>query len=48
MPPDHRAALKEIRTFPSLVRNLRDAMGWLIDAGGFEALSPRYFTSRNV
>jgi len=37
MPTDHRAALKEIRTFPSLVRYLRDAMGWAIDAEDFEA-----------
>src|SRR3970040_1885684 len=39
---DHRAALKEIRTFPSLVRYLRDAMGWPIDAGDFEALTFEY------
>jgi hypothetical protein len=42
MPTDHRAALKEIRTFPSLVRYLRDAMGWPIDAGDFEALTFEY------
>lgn len=42
MPPDHRAALKEIRTFPSLVRYLHDEMGWPIDTGDFEALTFEY------
>jgi predicted helicase len=42
MPTNLRAALKEIRTFPSLVRYLRDAMGWPIDAGDFEALTFEY------
>ena len=42
MPTDHRAALKEIRTFPSLVHYLRDAMGWPINGGDFEALTFEY------
>ena len=36
MPTDHRAELKNIRTFPSLVRYLRDEMDWPIEAGDFE------------
>ena len=39
---DHRAALKEIRTFPSLVRYLRDEMGWPIDREDFEELTFEY------
>lgn len=39
MPTDHRASLKEIRTFPSLVRYLRDEMGWPIDRDDFEELT---------
>ena len=39
---DHRAALKEIRTFPSLVRYLRDEMGWPIDRDDFEELTFEY------
>lgn len=39
MPTDHRAALKEIRTSPLLVRYLRDEMGWPIHGGGFEELN---------
>ncbi len=42
MPTDHRAALKKIRTFPSLVRYLRDEMGWPIDNGDFEELTFEY------
>jgi hypothetical protein len=42
MPTDHRAVLKDIRTFPSLVRYLRDEMGWPIDAGDFEELTFEY------
>jgi hypothetical protein len=42
MPTDRRAALKEIRIFPSLVRYLRDAMGWPIDAGRFEEVTFEY------
>lgn len=42
MPTDHRVALKEIRTFPSLVRYLRDRMGWPIDGGDFEELTFEY------
>jgi hypothetical protein len=36
MPTDHRAELQKIRTFPSLVRYLRDEMGWPIDQSSFE------------
>ena len=39
---DHRAELKTIRTFPSLVRYLRDEMGWPIDAGDFQELTFEY------
>ena len=39
---DHPAALKEIRTFPSLVRYLRDEMGWPIDREDFEELTFEY------
>ena len=42
MPTDHRAALREIRTFPSLVRYLRDEMGWPIGADDFEELTFEY------
>ncbi|OIP35551.1 MAG: hypothetical protein AUK27_04180 [Deltaproteobacteria bacterium CG2_30_66_27] len=36
MPTDHRADLKKIRTFPALVRYLRDEMGWPIALDSFE------------
>jgi len=42
MPTDHRAVLKEIRTFPSLVRYLRDEMDWPIDTDDFEELTFEY------
>jgi len=42
MATDHRAELKQIRTFPSLVRYLRDQMGWPIDRGSFEDLTFDY------
>src|SRR5439155_13225731 len=42
MPTDHRAELKKIRTFPSLVRYLRDEMGWPIEAEDFEELTFEY------
>src|SRR6266550_1877638 len=42
MPTDHRAAPKKIRTFPSLVRYLRDEMGWPIDNADFEELTFEY------
>lgn len=42
MPTDHRADLKKIRTFPALVRYLRDEMGWPIDTGDFEELTFEY------
>lgn len=43
MPIDHRTELKEIRTFPSLVRYLRDEMGWPIDRGSFEDMGDLFF-----
>ena len=42
MPTDHRAELKEVRTFPSLVRYLRDQMRWPINGGDFEELTFEY------
>jgi hypothetical protein len=42
MPTDHRAALREIRTLPSLVRYLRDQMGWPIGTDDFEELTFEY------
>ena len=42
MPTDHRAVLKDIRTLPSLVRYLRDEMGWPIEGGDFEELTFEY------
>ena len=36
MPTDHRKELSNIRTFPSLVRYLREEMGWPIAQGDFE------------
>src|SRR6266545_1540026 len=40
MPTDHRAELKEIRTFPSLVRFLRDRMEWPIVTADIKRLRP--------
>jgi hypothetical protein len=42
MATDHRAELKKIRTFPSLVRYLRDEMGWPIESDDFEELTFDY------
>ena len=42
MPTDHRAELKKIRTFPSLIRYLREEMGWPINTGDFEELTFEY------
>jgi hypothetical protein len=42
MATDHRAVLRGIRTFPSLVRYLRDEMGWPIDTEDFEELTFEY------
>src|SRR4051794_5072366 len=39
---DHRAELKSIRTFPSLVRYLRDELDWPIDSDDFEELTFDY------
>jgi hypothetical protein len=42
MATDHRAELRKIRTFPSLVCYLRDEMGWPIDTEDFEELTFEY------
>lgn len=42
MPTDHRAELQNIRTFPSLVKYLRDEMNWPISTGDFEELTFEY------
>ena len=42
MPIDHRDTLRSIRTFPSLVRYLRDEMGWPIDSDDFEEVTFDY------
>ncbi len=42
MVKDHRKELHEIRTFPSLIRYLRDEMGWPIDSDDFEDLTYEY------
>jgi len=46
MPTDHRAALREIRTFPSLVRYLRDEMDWPIARDSFEDVDDLFFDFR--
>ena len=42
MPTDHSAKLREIRTFPSLIRYLHDEMGWPIGTDDFEELTFEY------
>src|SRR4051794_36076221 len=42
MPTDHRNTLRGIRTFPSLVRYLRDEMSWPIDSDDFEEVTFDY------
>ena len=42
MAVDHRAELKRIRTFPSLVAYLRDELGWPIESDDFEELTFPY------
>ncbi len=42
MPTNHRAELQDIRTFPVLVRYLRDEMGWPIERDDFEELTFEY------
>src|SRR5262245_60729276 len=42
MPTDHRRELKKIRTFPSLVRYLREEMAWPIRGDDFEELTFEY------
>ncbi len=39
---DHRAELKGIKTFPSLIKYLRDEMGWPIDSDDFEEITFQY------
>src|ERR1700674_2604488 len=43
MPTDHRAELQKIRTFPSLVRYLRDEMGWPIARDSFEDVDDLFY-----
>jgi len=43
MPTDHRDELKKIRTFPSLVRYLRDEMGWPIQQESFEDVDDLFY-----
>ncbi len=43
MPIDHRTELKKIRTFPQLVRYLRDEMGWPIEQDSFEDDEDLYY-----
>src|SRR2546430_17121665 len=43
MPTDHRTELKKIRTFPQLVRYLRDEMGWPIEQDSFEDDEDLYY-----
>ncbi len=42
MQAEYRAELQKIRTFPSLVRFLRDEMGWPINTNDFEELTFEY------
>ena len=39
---DHHAELRKIRSFPSLIRYLRDEMGWPIEGDDFEDLTFEY------
>ena len=43
MPTDHRTELKNIRTFPQLVRYLRDEMNWPIEQNSFEDDDDLYY-----
>lgn len=40
--PDYREILKEIRTFPSLIKFLRDELDWPISSEDFEELTFEY------
>jgi predicted helicase len=42
MPTDHRELLKNIRTFPSLIKYLHDELDWPITSGDFEELTFDY------
>lgn len=42
MVDNHREELKKIRTFPSLIKYLRDDMGWPIESDDFEELTFEY------
>jgi hypothetical protein len=46
MPTDHRAELQKIRTFPSLIRYLRDEMGWPIDQNSFDDVDDLFYDFR--
>ena len=43
MPTDHRTELKNIRTFPSLVRYLRDEMDWPIHQESFDNVENLFY-----
>src|SRR5262245_10941371 len=40
--PDHRATLRNIKTFPSLVKFLRDELDWPISSEDFDELTFKY------
>src|SRR5216684_2824581 len=40
--PDHRDALRNIRTFPQLIKFLRDELDWPIESENFEELTFDY------
>jgi hypothetical protein len=42
MPSDMRATLREIRTFPSLLKFLRDELDWPVDASNFDDATFEY------
>ncbi len=42
MTVSHRAQLEQIRTFPQLIRFLRDEMAWPIESEDFEDLTFTY------
>ncbi len=42
MSTDHRKELRNIRTFPALIRYLRDEMGWPIESDDFEEVTFDY------
>src|SRR3989337_569113 len=42
MPTDHREQLRQIKTFPSLVKYLRDELDWPVESDSFEDLTFDY------